>query len=165
MQPVCLWQLMYYFDTGVNNNGVSQEKAYMYAAGILICTAFLAVTEHTSTFICYHLGMKIRIATSSLIYKKVIILKSNIPISENCFYIFNLVSAVEPKISRKDECWSCNQPHDQRRAPLWFSVVLHSLPSNSAHPGSDYNNYFIFCYWTILSCRIGCHVFSHDLAG
>ncbi|XP_050309352.1 probable multidrug resistance-associated protein lethal(2)03659 [Anthonomus grandis grandis] len=67
-QPLALQKLMSYYSS--NQTSVSLNEAYLYA-GILILTSFLSVlVSHSYMLASHHLGMKIRIACCSLIYRK-----------------------------------------------------------------------------------------------
>jgi len=46
-------------------------EAYLYATGVIVGSLLYTVTSHPYFFECYHYGMKLRIATCYLIYKKV----------------------------------------------------------------------------------------------
>jgi hypothetical protein len=45
--------------------------AYLYAAGVSICAIFLAIFHHPYFFGVLRVGMQLRVACSSLIYRKV----------------------------------------------------------------------------------------------
>ena len=50
---------------------VSRLEAYMYASGLVCCSAISVAVCHPTFFGLGHLGMKIRVATCSLIYRSV----------------------------------------------------------------------------------------------
>lgn len=48
------------------------EEAYLYASGVLFCSVVNVTVMHPCMMAIMHLGMKIRVACCSLIYRKVI---------------------------------------------------------------------------------------------
>ena len=66
-QPLCLGQLLRYFNP---ESDMSVTSAYLYATGVLLCTASPVITYHLNNFKLYLLGMQMRVATCSLIYRK-----------------------------------------------------------------------------------------------
>ena len=69
-QPLCLNQLISYFDLD-NRVIITKEFAYLYATGLIAGSAFIALTNHFLSFQTQHIGMKARVASCSLIYRKV----------------------------------------------------------------------------------------------
>lgn len=66
-QPLALGKLMNYYTP--HQTRVSLQEAYLYA-GILILTSFFSVVvSHSYMLASHHLGMKMRIACCSLIYR------------------------------------------------------------------------------------------------
>lgn len=66
-QPLALGKLMNYYTP--HQTRVSLQEAYLYA-GVLILTSFLSVVvSHSYMLASHHLGMKMRIACCSLIYR------------------------------------------------------------------------------------------------
>lgn len=68
-QPLCLGQLVHYFGSG--DNTISTWEAYLYATGVVLGSALYTFTHHPYFFECQHIGMQIRVAACSLVYKKV----------------------------------------------------------------------------------------------
>jgi len=66
MQPIFLRQLLRYYNTWE----VSEFEAYMYAVGIVLCSAINVFVIHPYMMAILHMGMKIRVACCSLIYRK-----------------------------------------------------------------------------------------------
>ncbi|CAL8111050.1 unnamed protein product [Orchesella dallaii] len=67
-QPVFLRLLIVTFNEGEADNW----KAYMYAGAVSL-TAFLnTLTLHPGVFQIFHMAMKLRVATTTLIYRKVV---------------------------------------------------------------------------------------------
>ena len=50
---------------------MSQLEAYLYATGVVLCSAIYTFTHHPYFFGVMHLGMKIRVASCSLLYRLV----------------------------------------------------------------------------------------------
>ena len=48
---------------------MSQLEAYIYASGVVLCSAVYTFTHHPYFFGVMHLGMKIRVASCSLLYR------------------------------------------------------------------------------------------------
>lgn len=68
LQPVLLSGLIRHFTSG---GDVSLLHAYFYAAGVSVCAIAIALTHHPYFFYVTRMGMWLRIASCSLIYKKV----------------------------------------------------------------------------------------------
>lgn len=49
----------------------TQEKAYLYATGMILLTILMVMITHHSNLGLMEIGMRVRIASSSLIYRKV----------------------------------------------------------------------------------------------
>ncbi|XP_055617486.1 ATP-binding cassette sub-family C member 4-like [Toxorhynchites rutilus septentrionalis] len=67
-QPLCLGGLVSYFAPGQRN--VSETEAYYYAAGIVLCSFVPVAIFHHFILYIFQIGMKIRVACCSLLYKK-----------------------------------------------------------------------------------------------
>ncbi|XP_058839982.1 ATP-binding cassette sub-family C member 4-like [Topomyia yanbarensis] len=67
-QPLCLGGLVSYFAPGQTT--ISRTEAYYYAAGIVFCSLVPVVIFHHFILYIYQIGMKIRVACCSLLYKK-----------------------------------------------------------------------------------------------
>ncbi|XP_017062180.1 probable multidrug resistance-associated protein lethal(2)03659 [Drosophila ficusphila] len=65
-QPICLFGLMAYFA----GNDPDLNKAKLYAAGLIAVSVFGVLWGHPYMLGLLHLGMKMRVALSSLIYRK-----------------------------------------------------------------------------------------------
>lgn len=66
LQPIFLGQMLRYYNT----TDVDQLHAYLYALGIILCSAVNVFIIHPYMMAILHMGMKIRIACCSLIYRK-----------------------------------------------------------------------------------------------
>ena len=74
-QPLCLGMLLQYFRA---DSTMPTWQAYLYATGVVLSSASYIFTIHPYYFGIQHVGMKLRIASCSLIYKKVLVNASNI---------------------------------------------------------------------------------------
>jgi len=66
-QPLFLSQLIRYFDTA---SGMSSTEAYLYASGVFLCSVSHAFAR-SHCYVMRQLGLQVRIALRSLIFKKV----------------------------------------------------------------------------------------------
>ncbi|XP_062563901.1 probable multidrug resistance-associated protein lethal(2)03659 [Armigeres subalbatus] len=67
-QPLCLGGLVSYFAPGQTT--ISKEEAYGYAGGIVLCSLLPVMIFHHYILYIFQIGMKIRVACCSLMYKK-----------------------------------------------------------------------------------------------
>lgn len=70
IQPQCLGGLVTYF-TSSGSEAISRNDAYLYAAGIVLCSLVSITVFHPFILYAFQLGMRIRLTCCSLIYKKV----------------------------------------------------------------------------------------------
>lgn len=68
-QPLSLGGLVSYFAPGQTD--ISKDEAYLYAAGIIICSLLPVLAFHPFILYIFQIGMKARIGASALLYKKV----------------------------------------------------------------------------------------------
>lgn len=66
LQPLFLGYLLRYYNT----SEVSKNEAYLYALGIILCSAVNVFVVHPYMMAILHMGMKMRVACCSLIYRK-----------------------------------------------------------------------------------------------
>jgi len=69
-QPLIIGGLLAYFNPG-GSKIIEAKYAYMYATGLLLNMLANIVLFHYSQMEMAHIGMKIRVACCSTIYKKV----------------------------------------------------------------------------------------------
>lgn len=123
-QPLALGKLMNYYSP--NQTTVSLQEAYLYA-GILILTSFLSVVvSHSYMLACHHLGMKMRIACCSLIYRKTLKLSKIALIETTIGQMINLLSN---DVARFDS--SIRYLHYLWIAPLETIVIMYLLYYNA----------------------------------
>ncbi|KAH8272109.1 hypothetical protein KR026_008581 [Drosophila bipectinata] len=68
LMPLFLGGLVGYFAT--NQTEISEQAAYLYALGIVICMLVPVITFHPFIFYIFQVGTKLRLALSGLIYRK-----------------------------------------------------------------------------------------------
>ena len=102
--PVLLWLLIRYFS--VENDETYQEfndwQIYIYATGIVIGSFSLVLHFHPNFFACRITSMRMRIALSSLIYRKVYNKPSKMEFLE--FIMFSLLLLQCLKLDPADLC-------------------------------------------------------------
>ncbi|XP_076648686.1 putative multidrug resistance-associated protein lethal(2)03659 isoform X2 [Halictus rubicundus] len=67
LQPIFLGRLLKYYSSP---NEITKEEAYWYATGVILCSALLIFVIHPYMMAILHMGMKMRVACCSLIYRK-----------------------------------------------------------------------------------------------
>ncbi|ENN78464.1 hypothetical protein YQE_05102, partial [Dendroctonus ponderosae] len=87
--PLFLAQLLKYYEP---DSSMSKTEAYYYATGIVACTFLSAAFQHTYMLHNFHLGMKIRVATSALIYRKALRLSKSALAETTVGQMVNLIS-------------------------------------------------------------------------
>ncbi|XP_044316417.1 probable multidrug resistance-associated protein lethal(2)03659 [Drosophila rhopaloa] len=88
VQPIFLAKLISHH----SHNSESMEAAYAYAAGIILCTAFSVILLHPYSFAITHLGLKIRVGVSSMVYRKALRLSKTSLGEITAGHIMNLIS-------------------------------------------------------------------------
>lgn len=66
MQPIFLGKLLRYY----TDDAMTKEDAYLYAGGVILCSGVLIFITHPYMLGILHMGMKLRIACCTLIYRK-----------------------------------------------------------------------------------------------
>ncbi|CAD1479365.1 unnamed protein product, partial [Heterotrigona itama] len=69
LQPILIGRLLQYYS---NISAMTKEEAYLYAGGVVLCSAVLIFITHPYMLGVLHIGMKMRIACCTLIYRKVL---------------------------------------------------------------------------------------------
>lgn len=67
-QPLLVGRMLLYF----NSMEVDKFMAYWYAVGIILCSALNVFVVHPYMMGILHIGMKVRVACCSLIYRKML---------------------------------------------------------------------------------------------
>ncbi|XP_049853309.1 probable multidrug resistance-associated protein lethal(2)03659 isoform X1 [Schistocerca gregaria] len=88
-QPLFLGRLIRFFNPG---SDISEEEAYGYAAAVILCSAFNIFVIHPYMMAILHMGMKIRVACCSLIYRKALKLSKTALGETTAGQIVNLLS-------------------------------------------------------------------------
>lgn len=68
VQPLALGQLIKFYVP--EQTDITKQEAYLYAGGVVLCSALSVFIVHPYMMGVCHLGMKIRVACCSLIYRK-----------------------------------------------------------------------------------------------
>ncbi|XP_072883242.1 ATP-binding cassette sub-family C member 4 isoform X2 [Hemitrygon akajei] len=92
IQPIMLGKIVSYFENYDKDDTEASKTAFGYAAGLSLCTLFLAILHHLYFFHVQRSGMKLRIAMCHMIYRKALRL-NNIALSKTTTgQIVNLLS-------------------------------------------------------------------------
>lgn len=67
VQPLLLGGLIRYFTP---SSDMPMSEAYLYATGVSLCAILIAITHHPYFFFVTRMGMQMRVACCSLMYKK-----------------------------------------------------------------------------------------------
>ncbi|ALC47338.1 CG4562 [Drosophila busckii] len=89
-QPLCLGGLVSFYANNQDSN--DQTKAYLYAAGVILCSAFNVMFMHPYMLGMFHTGMKVRIAMCSMIYRKALRLSRTALGDTTIGQVVNLIS-------------------------------------------------------------------------
>ncbi|XP_017787048.1 PREDICTED: probable multidrug resistance-associated protein lethal(2)03659 isoform X2 [Nicrophorus vespilloides] len=68
VQPIALGQLISFYTS--NGDNITKDEAYLYAGAVVLCSLLNVFFQHPYMLGCLHLGMKIRVACCSLVYRK-----------------------------------------------------------------------------------------------
>ncbi|XP_059156862.1 ATP-binding cassette sub-family C member 4-like isoform X7 [Physella acuta] len=88
-QPILLGGLIRYFTP---DSTVTKSEAWLYAFGVSMCAIVLAITHHPYFFCVQRIGMRMRIACCSLMYKKCLKLSNKAMGETTTGQIVNLMS-------------------------------------------------------------------------
>ncbi|RUS91065.1 hypothetical protein EGW08_001193, partial [Elysia chlorotica] len=89
VQPLLLGGLIRYFTP---NSTTSRSEAWLYAMGVALCAVVLAISHHPYFFAVQRIGMRMRIACCSLMYKKCLRLSNKAMNESSVGQIVNLMS-------------------------------------------------------------------------
>nr|QCO93577.1 ATP-binding cassette subfamily C member 6 [Chilo suppressalis] len=88
-QPVALSMMLTYWEPGSN---MTYEQAIYCASAVILMSLFIAFLNHHGTYSTQQFGMKVRIATCSLIYRKVMRMSSGALAQTTAGQVVNLLS-------------------------------------------------------------------------
>ncbi|KNC31637.1 putative multidrug resistance-associated protein lethal(2)03659 [Lucilia cuprina] len=88
LQPLFLLGLIAYYSKDESNI----ETAYLYAAGVILCSALNVIIMHPYMLGTMHTGMKIRVAMCSMIYRKALRLSKTALGNTTAGQVVNLIS-------------------------------------------------------------------------
>ncbi|CAG9825399.1 unnamed protein product [Phaedon cochleariae] len=89
-QPILLGQLIRFYEP--NQTTITLQQAYIYAAGIVLVSLMYVLVSHSFYLSLQHLGMKLRIACCSLIYRKTLKLSKRALVNTTIGQMINLLS-------------------------------------------------------------------------
>lgn len=84
--------LVSYYAKPENNTSGDQTIAYLYALGVILCSAFNVFFMHPYMLGILHTGMKIRVAMCSMIYRKALRLSKTALGNTTSGQVVNLIS-------------------------------------------------------------------------
>ncbi|KAJ8943853.1 hypothetical protein NQ314_009623 [Rhamnusium bicolor] len=119
-QPLLLGKLMNYYTP--NQTTVTLEEAYIYASMIVLTSLLYVVTYHSFNLSLQHLGMKIRIACCSVIYRKTLKLSKKALVKTTIGQMINLLSN---DVNRFDNCF--RYFHYLWAAPIETVLIMYLL--------------------------------------
>ncbi|XP_073846051.1 multidrug resistance protein 5 isoform X1 [Musca autumnalis] len=91
-QPLFLGGLVSYYAKPENNDSSDLSTAYLYALGVILCSAVNVLFMHPYMLGILHVGMKIRVAMCSMIYRKALRLSKTALGSTTSGQVVNLIS-------------------------------------------------------------------------
>ncbi|XP_015835557.1 probable multidrug resistance-associated protein lethal(2)03659 [Tribolium castaneum] len=119
-QPLFLGKLMEYYTP--NQETMSKTTAWYYAVGIVAMSFANALLGHSCVFGLMHLGMKVRVASCSLIYRKALRLSKSALVDTTVGQMVNLLSN---DVNRFD--MSVIHLHNLWVAPFQLAVMVYLL--------------------------------------
>lgn len=90
LQPLALGKLIEYYKP--NHSGISLRDAYLYAGGVIACSFINVFVQHPYMMAILHMGMKMRVACCSLIYRKALRLSKTALGQTTAGQVVNLLS-------------------------------------------------------------------------
>ncbi|XP_063913515.1 probable multidrug resistance-associated protein lethal(2)03659 [Zophobas morio] len=119
-QPLFIGKLMEYYTP--NQTTVSKNTAYLYAGGIVGMSFLNVLMGHSYMLGLQHLGMKIRVASCSLIYRKSLRLSKGALVDTTVGQMVNLLSN---DVNRFDMC--VTHMHNLWVTPILTIIVMYIL--------------------------------------
>ncbi|KAH8394539.1 hypothetical protein KR215_004307 [Drosophila sulfurigaster] len=91
-QPLCLGGLVAFYANPDNADSEDRSTAYLYAGGVILCSAFNVLGMHPYMLGMFHTGMKVRVAMCSMIYRKALRLSRTALGDTTIGQVVNLIS-------------------------------------------------------------------------
>ncbi|XP_056631497.1 probable multidrug resistance-associated protein lethal(2)03659 [Diorhabda sublineata] len=88
--PKCIGKLVSFFETAQTR--ISKTEAYYYAGGLVVCLFTDCLMAHPTYMGLQHIAMKIRIACSSLIFRKMMKFNRSALVNTTAGHLINLLS-------------------------------------------------------------------------
>lgn len=88
-QPIFLGKFILFFS---KDTPVTKDEAYAYAGALIFCTILSAVLIHHSILLCQKIGMRIRVACCSMVYRKILRLSKSAQGKTAAGQVVNLLS-------------------------------------------------------------------------
>ncbi|CAB3386319.1 Hypothetical predicted protein [Cloeon dipterum] len=88
-QPIFLGRLIRYF---ASSTDIDKDEAYLYAVGLIVTSGMIVMIVHPYMMAVIHIGMQLRVATCSLIYRKALRLSHEAMGHTTAGQIVNLLS-------------------------------------------------------------------------
>lgn len=88
-QPIFLGKFILFFN---KDTTVSKNEAYIYAGTLIFCTFLSVILVHHSYLVCQQIGMRIRVACCSMIYRKILRLSKSAQGKTAAGQVVNLLS-------------------------------------------------------------------------
>lgn len=90
-QPIFLMKLVAYYSNNYSDDDNIHE-AYLYAAGMILCSVLTVLLLHPNSLTVWSIGLKMRVAVMSLIYRKVLRLSRTALVDTTAGQMVNLLS-------------------------------------------------------------------------
>ena len=89
-QPLLIGKLMSYYTP--NQTSISKNEACIYASFVVFASFLYVMIGHSYALGLFHLGMKIRVAVSSLVYRKSLKLSQSTIADNTAGHLLNLLA-------------------------------------------------------------------------
>lgn len=116
--PLLLGKIIRYY---ANPEGGDRTEAYIYAVAIIVCNFFSVLSNHLLMLSNISLGLKIRIAACSIIYRKALKLGKNALINTSSGQIVNLLSN---DVSRSVDLYNCQDQNNLFTCVLFVTDLI-----------------------------------------
>lgn len=163
LQPIFLGWLVSYFSEESRDD---ESSGYIYGALVILCSIVSVWTVHPYMLSILHLGMKIRVATCSLAYRKVSSFLSCLIFLKKLEQVFKrpicsciLASTTQPSSSEGNYSRTTCQPFVKWCKSVWHSSPFYPLSLAGSSP--DFHHYWLLNLWNWL---MACHCWSSFIA-